>query len=141
MPRGATAAREKKWEEAAVGVGDVPFHPDTLWRNLRHAKEKKKCNKDPKTRTAICQLHQFRPFDRIAGRTDTMTCSARLEQLFSDRPLYSIVVSESWNRFSGIHIIFSFLHRYLTFLETREILSLFTPGDEITISNTSSGLF
>ena len=30
MPRGATAAKEKKWEEAAIGVGDVPFHPYTV---------------------------------------------------------------------------------------------------------------
>ena len=70
-----------------------------------------------------------------------MTCSARLEQLFSDRPLYSIVVSESWNSFSGIHIIFSFLHRYLTFLKMREMLSRFAPVDELLISNTSSGSY
>ena len=33
--------------------------------------------------SAICQRHQFQPFDRIAGKTEKMTFSARLEQHFS----------------------------------------------------------
>ena len=130
LPTDAERCNSSQGEEVGGGCDRswcCPVSPRYTVEELTTCQGRKKCNKDPKTRTAICQLHQFRPFDRIAGRTDTMTCSARLEQLFSDCPLYSIVVSESWNSFSGIHIIFSFLHRYLTFLETREILSLFTP--------------
>ena len=67
MPRGATAAREKKWEEAAVGVGDVPFHPDTLWRNLRHAKGEKSVTKTQRLGLLSVNCISFDPSIGLLG--------------------------------------------------------------------------
>ena len=85
LPTDAERCNSSQGEEVGGGCNRswcCPVSPQYTVEELTTCQGRKKCNKDPKTRTAICQMHQFRPFDRIAGRTDTMTCSARLEQLF-----------------------------------------------------------